>query len=537
MKRRILAVIVLYKLAPQDSESYQSLLQSAARLSFEALDLRIVLYDNTPKSAEPHEFPSHVRYIASASNSGLATAYNLALQMALDQGYDWLLTLDQDTNLPFDTLALFLDALSEIDDHPYVAAVVPRIRASGRIVSPNYFVAGAWPRWFPSTFTGIPDKDVYAFNSGSLLRTAALRQVGGYSPWFWLDNSDSYIYRQLSKFGKRVYIAGALEVDHDFSMLNLQKRVSPERYRTILLSESAFWDLEMNELAGMERTAKLIGRFAKHLLRKDDPALRRLTTGAIRTRLFRTRRQRLADWRRSMEATRGPLPAPVDSSTRPKVSVCMASYNGERYVKAQLESILQQLERSDEVIVFDDNSADGAVAAIREVMQAWETRSDCPKITLALHKKHQGAASTFEDAIRSATGDIVFLSDDHDLWVAGRVHKVLDTFATQPQIKVVCTGFTSIDENDRPLDEHRKSTVGASRALLHKQFLGPTMAFRSSLIEVVLPFPRKRQVKHGAWIESRNMRAGGETAYIEQPLLLHRVRGSNGNSRLVSGRD
>ena len=485
MKRRILTVVVLYKMTPLDSVSYRSLLQSAARLSSEALDLGIILYDNTPTSPGPHDLPPNVRYIPSSSNSGLATAYNLALKAALDEGYDWLLTLDQDTDLPVDTLALFLDALTEIEQHPHVAAVVPKIRASGRIVSPNYFAAGAWPRWFPATFTGISEKDVYAFNSGSLLRATALRQVGGYSPWFWLDNSDSHIYRQLSKFGKRVYIAGKLEVDHDFSMLNLQERVSPDRYKTILLSESAFWDSEMNALAGMERTAKLIGRFAKHLLHNDDPALRKLTVGAICARLFLTRRQRLEKWRSLMEADQGPLVVSEASAVHPRVSACVAFYNSDRYVKAQLDSIVSELTSSDEIIVVDDCSTDGTIAAVRQVVQVWKDSGVAPKITLIQHGKHQGKASAWRNALRSTTGDIILLSNE-DLWHVGKLHKVLDVFIANARVRCLRAVFNSLDDEDLSLHQGRTHTSEPSKTLLHRQFHGSTIAIRSSQIEYVL---------------------------------------------------
>jgi GT2 family glycosyltransferase len=305
---RILAVIVLYKTAPRDSASYQTLLQSHALQ--ETVDLGIILYDNSPPTALPTGMPANVRYVADAQNRGLSTAYNLALDVALAEGYDWILTLDQDTHLPLETFRILAGILGSLIDRPDVGAIAPEIHAAGRIISPNYYAAGAWPRWFPEGYSGIPELDVYAFNSGSLVRTAALRQIGGYAAWFWLDNSDSMLYRQLAKFGKRVYVAGEWKLEHDFSMMNLQEKVSPERYRMILLTESAFWDMEMNALAGLERTARLAGRMVKHMLRKDDAGLRKLTRQALWARLFQTRKRRIARWK---EATEKRLGGPPDA--------------------------------------------------------------------------------------------------------------------------------------------------------------------------------------------------------------------------------
>ena len=212
MKRHIVAVIVLYRMTPEESITYRSLLAAAELVSMDDLAFSIVLYDNTPGGELPAAIPENVSYVSDGSNSGLATAYNRALDLALENGSEWLLTLDQDSELPPDYLKRLLAILDEVEQQPDVAAIVPEIHAGGRIVSPYFFLAGAWPRCFPAGYVGIPSETVYAFNSGSVVRTRALRQIGGYSPWFWLDHCDSYLYRQFEKFGKRVYAAGSLRL-------------------------------------------------------------------------------------------------------------------------------------------------------------------------------------------------------------------------------------------------------------------------------------------------------------------------------------
>jgi glycosyltransferase involved in cell wall biosynthesis len=537
MKRRILAVIVLYKLSAEDSVSYQSLLRSAREVSSANFQLTILLYDNTPGTVAPTALPPNVIYVADASNNGLATAYNRALTMCIEGAHEWLLTLDQDTELPLDTFQILNSSLSEIDARPDVAAVVPQIVAGGRIVSPNYFAGGAWPQWFPAGFNGIPKTVVYAFNSGSLVRVSALRQIGGYSPWFWLDNSDSYLYRQLSKFGKSVYVAGDLKVIHDFSMLNLQERVSPERYKSILASESAFWDLEMNIAAGLERTARLVGRLAKHLQRNDSPALRRLTLEAVWSRLLRSRKQRIVAWRSMTRQRLGPALTDWVGLPGPMISVCMAAYNGERYIEAQLRSILPQLASTDEIVIVDDASQDATVDVIKRLNQEIVNNHDAPRIILVRRGSNQGLVATFEAALRSATGDVLFLCDNDDLWAPQKVSKVLEVFAKRPEVKVVSTGLTLIDEHDLPVEDseylkHRSFTDSFAANLLHNQFQGSAMAFRSTLIREILPFPTGQLFLHDAWIGTRNILTGGETAYIDEPLLLYRRHVGNFSRRL-----
>jgi GT2 family glycosyltransferase len=531
-RRRILAVIVLYRLQPWDSASYQSLLLAKSQVSAESLDLAIVLYDNTPGSTLPKDLTPETRYVAAENNRGLAGAYNLSLDLALTENYDWMLTLDQDTHLPLDTFQSLLKILAELDGRPDVAAVVPEIHASGRIVSPNYFGAGVWPRWFQEGFIGIPQQSVYAFNSSSLLRTSALRQIGGYSPWFWLDNSDSMLYRQLHKVGKNVYVAGNWKVNHDFSLLNMQEKVSNERYRMILLTESAFWDMEMNMLAGLERTARLAGRIFKHRLRRDRAELTQLTLWALWSRLFRSKTHRIAKWKRATEERLGGAPEERPKPHRPSISVCLAAYNGEPYIEAQLRSILPQLGRNDEIVIVDDASLDQTVARILTIQERVANDRWAPGILLVRQTSNRGVARTFETAVRSATGDVIFLCNNGDLWAPSRVEKVLQVFDTQPEVDIVSTGLSLMDERgnsltNRGLMKHRHSTSSFTANLLHDQFPGSAIAFRSSLLSEILPFPKGLRSLHGVWIGTRSALAGKKTAFIDEVLLFCRPHAGN----------
>jgi len=93
----------------------------------------------------------------------------------------------------------------------------------------------------------------------------------------------------------------------------------------ILLAESAFWDLEINSFPGLERTLCLAGRMVKHLLRRDSAELRRLTIEALRLRLLHSRRFRIARWREFTEPVIARSGEAEPLSTRPKISVCMAT--------------------------------------------------------------------------------------------------------------------------------------------------------------------------------------------------------------------
>jgi GT2 family glycosyltransferase len=526
MKHSILAVIVLYKTAPRDSVSVTSLARTFEAISRESLRLQVVLIDNSPEAnAAPGIFEEEI-YLSVTENGGLARAYNVGLRMAQEQGFDWLLTLDQDTSLPEDFLLALGNAVSLVDADPQIAAVTPQIYGAGRPLSPYIFRWGAVPAWFPPGYIGVPNDTTYALNSASLLRVSTLRQVGGYDPRFWLDASDHAIFHALAAHGKRVYVAGNIQVQHELSVLDERNPMSAVRYENMLAAESAFWDLRRSMLANGERNARLAGRLVRQL-RRGETELQRVSLKYLRLRLLHSRRYRLRRWER--ELVERLKDSAVNRAPEPKVSVCMASYNCDRYIEEQIASVLPQLQTWDELIVIDDASSDHT----RERVLG----TGDPRIRLIAQEKNRGVVETFEHAVRSATGDILFLCDGDDIWAPGKVDKVLRVFADNPRAQVVCTGLRLIDENGQPLDsgdytKNREFTASLLPNLVRNRFQGSTMAFRSSLLSRTLPFPKPRMFLHDAWIGSCNTMIGGETVYLAEPLLNYRRHGSNFSRRM-----
>ena len=416
---RIFAVIPLYGIMALESAGFRTLRIAASYLAPELGDLRILLYDNTPGAVggKPPILPGYVDCHASCRNDGLAAAYNFALEQAQRDKCEWLITLDQDTEVPPDFLTRVATIAHAIRNESSIAAIVPQLIGDGRMLSPNWFWAGAVPRWFPKGYIGIPSHPTFAFNSGSMLRISALRQIRGYSQWFWLDNCDSYLFHRLHSYGKRVFVAGDIQVGHEFSMLDQTKRMSILRYHNILMAETAFWDISMNRLAGCERTLRLIGRWCKTAFDSKSQDLRGEAARAIKRRLFVSRRRRIEEWKGEMEAERPWLneKRAHEGEAGQKISFCMATYNGERFVVEQLASILPQLAPEDEVVVIDDKSSDSTSELVAGFGDA--------RIRLIEHQERQGVVCSFEDAVRSASGDILFLCDQDDIWAPDKVSR------------------------------------------------------------------------------------------------------------------
>ncbi len=520
----LFAVIVLYQVSPSDSSTLHTLLLSASRVPQDCLNLHILLYDNTCGGQSVGNLPGNVEYWAASQNGGIAEAYNYALMRASSEGFQWLLTLDQDTELPSDFLMRVATIASSLETGP-VGAIVPFIHGKGKLFSPHRFAAGFLHRWLPTDYEGISQTPVYAINSGSVLRVEALAQIGGYDPRFWLDFSDYMVFHRLQQYGKRVYVAGSLKLNHDFSMQGMEC-LSPDRYRNALEAECAFWDLKIGRFAGLVCTLRLMARICKRIINRDPPELLATCFGVFRKRISHSLTQRSRQWCDNIGDCNG---APLVKRLRPKISVCMATYNGERYIADQLQSILKQLSHEDELIIVDDASADDTCRIIGELAD--------PRITLITHDTNQGVVRTFEETIRTACGDILFLSDQDDLWIDEKVSKVLRAFEERPDVDIVCSAIQAINEagtpcHDKIYSELRPFSAGLFQNLLSNRFQGSTMAFRARLIPRILPFPSRYYILHDVWVGVRNSITGGKAFYIPEPLLFYRRHSLNASRRL-----
>jgi len=532
---QVLALIVLYKMQPSESAAFMSLQLAIDDLAQGRSGFRVLLYDNTPGGCDPGSLPDCVQYEAAGQNTGLSAAYNHALAIARRERDTWLLILDQDTTLPSDYLARMSTIAFEIEPDEKIAAIVPLILDAGRAVSPVFIEFWGTNHVSADCF-GASRREIQAINSASWFRVSSLLQIGGFSPYFWLDYLDAYVFRHFCLHGLKVYVAGDVEVEHELSLLH-GGELKTERYRNILRAESAFWDIYGGLVQGVVLTARLLGRMWRQRKRGHGLAIRQLTGNEMKRRLFQSRTRRINDWVREMELRiqgfMGTEEGARASEGRPAISVCLAAYNGERYIAEQLQSILSQLGTEDEVIVVDDASTDGTKEQVRSLADG--------RVTLLEHRTNLGVARTFEDAIRAASGRILFLSDQDDLWAANKVSTVLRAFQLFPDVDIVASDAALIDENDAPIGSSYYARRGRFRSgvlanIVRCSYLGCTMAFRSRICARILPFPTGAEVLHDLWIGTSNALFGGKTLFIDRPLVLYRRHADNvtGNRQLTT---
>lgn len=268
----ILTVLVLYKLRPDESRSLTTFMASLAGPSREEESVKVFLYDNTPDPGPPGPLPSNAYYEAPGKNAGLASAYNRALDIAQEQGFSWLLLLDQDSVLPTNFLELLWSQIREHERDTDVVAIVPIVRSRGVIISPQE-VGFFGLRPLAESTCGVQDAEVMAINSGTAVRCEFVRSIGGFNGAYWLDYLDHWLFRQIYKAGKKVAVLQCI-LEHQLSVQDYQQNVSLARYRSILAGESAFTTTHKSRSQLPFYLLRLVFRSARlAVMRQPDKAM------------------------------------------------------------------------------------------------------------------------------------------------------------------------------------------------------------------------------------------------------------------------
>jgi GT2 family glycosyltransferase len=516
----ILAVIVLYRTRPSESAAFTTLVAQLERTQRPDCQFQVLLYDNACGDQFYKDLPPYVVYHAAACNEGIAGAYNYALRFARREGFSWMFTLDQDTQLPMDCLTQMRELALRLEGNGEVGAIIPQLSHGGRLLSP--FRIRPWGvSYLPRGFTGLAQGEVHALNSASLFRVRTLSEIGGFDPRFWLDYQDYYVFRQLHRHGRQVWVAGGIQVEHNLSLLSENRSPAPDRFRNFLQAESVFCDLYRGHIDGLALTGRLACRLWRQRRENVDSAMRQLTLNALKRRLFLNRTRRICDWESEMQQ-RMVCPPKQDSLQRPSISVCMATYNGARFLKQQIDSILPQLDLNDELVVVDDASTDNTWKLLCDIQDQ--------RIRLFRNEKNRGAIPTFEYAVSQAIGDYLFLSDQDDIWLQGRVKQILAVFEKDSSITLVMTNALRIDEYGRSLgarnfSNDRPARLGLLHTLIRNSYQGSLMTFRRDILKVALPFPKGIPM-HDSWIGMVNCIAG-KTYYLDKELLYYRRHDAN----------
>jgi Glycosyltransferases involved in cell wall biogenesis len=205
------------------------------------------------------------------------------------------------------------------------------------------------------------------------------------------------------------------------------------------------------------------------------------------------------------------------------ISVCMATYNGEKYVIEQLNSILSQIGNDDEIVISDDASKDRTLDVIKSINDS--------RIKVFVNQGIHGFTHNFENALTHASGDYIFLSDQDDTWKEDKVAVIMEALQ---RVDFVVSDCITVDSNMNVIQESRIDSfnmkMGFWRHLIKSRFLGCCMAFNRKVLEASLPFPKNDfLVEHDIWLAAVAL-CYFKTEQIAKPLVCYRRHGNNVSS-------
>lgn len=208
---------------------------------------------------------------------------------------------------------------------------------------------------------------------------------------------------------------------------------------------------------------------------------------------------------------------------RKKVSVVMATYNGEKYIEEQIQSILENLRENDEFIISDDGSKDSTIDIIEKYK-----KND--KRIILIKGPQKGVKKNFENAIEKATGKYIFLSDQDDIWENNKVDEILKEFNKNKEVTLVVHDAIVFDNNTNQtiynsFFEFRNSGKGVIKNIYKNTYIGCCMAFSSEIKKYILPIPNNIEM-HDQWIGIIND-IKYNTIFINKKLIKYRRHNAN----------
>jgi glycosyltransferase involved in cell wall biosynthesis len=206
-------------------------------------------------------------------------------------------------------------------------------------------------------------------------------------------------------------------------------------------------------------------------------------------------------------------------------SICMATYNGERFLQEQVESILSQIQVDDELVIVDDASTDGTLAYLKSIRDR--------RLRVYSNASNIGHVQSFAKAISLAHGMYILMADQDDIWIDGRLNIFREALAIGPGL--VSTNSEFIDSEGRMISplhpdlleaDSERHITNIFRIFTGKAYYdGCAMGLRRELLRLVLPIPNYVE-SHDLWIAMAGNLAK-TNRHLARYTLRRRVHGNN----------
>ena len=205
------------------------------------------------------------------------------------------------------------------------------------------------------------------------------------------------------------------------------------------------------------------------------------------------------------------------------IGVVIATYNGSKYIKEQIESIINQTALSDLVIVSDGNSSDDTVDICCSLLKNAGFESK-----LLTSEKQLSVVENFEKAYKNCNCDYVFFCDQDDVWLPDKVESVMTEIRNGACLVLHDASVTDADLNitDESYFFFFFSNASLIDNMIKNSFVGCCMAFTKELMSETLPFPADLPM-HDWWIALVALKKNRRTVLLNKPLILWRRHGDN----------
>ena len=212
------------------------------------------------------------------------------------------------------------------------------------------------------------------------------------------------------------------------------------------------------------------------------------------------------------------------------IDILMATYNGEKYLEEQIDSILGQTYKNIRLIISDDCSTDNT----KNILKKYQEKEN---IEIYYQKENLGYVKNFEFLLQKVENEIYMLSDQDDVWMSNKVEDTLKKLE-EDNADLVFTDLEIVDENlntidksfNRKMDKFRKieKTLGKkSFEYLYNNITGCTIMSKKEWINEIIPIPKNsKYVIHDSWI-GLIISLKGKISYLDKPTIKYRQHGDN----------
>jgi glycosyltransferase involved in cell wall biosynthesis len=213
-----------------------------------------------------------------------------------------------------------------------------------------------------------------------------------------------------------------------------------------------------------------------------------------------------------------------------KIDILLATYNGEKYIKEQLDSILNQSYFNFNLIISDDKSTDNTA----EILKEYAKKDD--RIKIYIQEENLGVIKNFEFLLSKVESDYYMLSDQDDIWLKDKISKSYEKLI-QENLDLVFSDLEVVDENLNiihnsmfrflKIDKRIKKYNDYRLIYLDNCITGCTIISKSKFLNLILPLPdTTKYLVHDYWI-ALVISLHGKFSYINEPLIKYRQHGNN----------